>query len=149
MKQGYDQKLVDKQLEKVDKLVRDDLLQEKDEEQDPKGILLILTYNRFLPNLTAVVGKNWNILETSKNLQELFQEHPITAFQRNKNLKEIIGGTYIENDIQKINAFHVYRAQGLYVASKCWKQTHSWVNRQSEHLTFFLTLTVKVNTLFI
>ena len=58
MKQGYDQKLVDKQLEKVDKLVRDDLLREKDEEQDPKGILLILTYNRFLPNLTAVVGKN-------------------------------------------------------------------------------------------
>ena len=63
LKQGYDQKLVDEQLEKVDKLVRDDLLQEKDQEQqDPKGIPLILTYNRFLSNLTAVVRKNWNIL---------------------------------------------------------------------------------------
>ena len=63
LKQGYDEKLVDEQLKRVDKLVRDDLLQEKDQEQqDPKGIPLILTYNRFLSNLTAVVRKNWNIL---------------------------------------------------------------------------------------
>ena len=59
LKQGYDQELVDEQLEKVDKLVRDDPLQEKDQEQqDPKRTPLILTYNRFLPNLTAVVRKN-------------------------------------------------------------------------------------------
>ena len=105
MKQGYDQKLVDEQLEKVDKLVRDDLLQEKDQEQqDPKGISLILTYSRFLPNLTAVVCENWNILQTNKNLRELFQEQPITAFKRNKNLKEIIGSTRIENGkVKKLN----------------------------------------------
>ena len=73
MKQGYDQKLVDEHLEKVDKLVRDDLLQEKDQEQqDPKRIPLILTYSRFLLNLTAVTCKNWNILHTNKNLPELF-----------------------------------------------------------------------------
>ena len=59
LEQGDDQKLVDEQSEKFDKLVRDDLLQEKDqEEQDPKRIPLILTYNRFLSNLTAVVRKN-------------------------------------------------------------------------------------------
>ena len=59
LKHGDDQKLVDEQLEKADKLVRDDLLQEKDqEEQDQIRIPLILTYNRFLPNLTAVVRKN-------------------------------------------------------------------------------------------
>ena len=37
LKQGYDQRLVDEQLEEVNKLVRDNLLQEKDQEQqDPK-----------------------------------------------------------------------------------------------------------------
>ena len=96
LKQGYHQKLVNEQLEKVDKLVRDDLLKEKDQEQqDPKCISLILTYSPFLLNLTAVVHKNWNILQTNKNLWELFQEHPITAFKRNTNLKEIIGSTRI------------------------------------------------------
>ena len=79
LKQGYPQKLVDEQLEKVDKLVRDALLQEKDQEQqDPKRIPLVLTYNRFLPNLTVVVRKNWNILQSNKSLWELFQEQPIT-----------------------------------------------------------------------
>ena len=98
MKQGYDQKLVDKQLEKFDKLARDDLLQEKDKKnKDPKRIPLILTYNRFLLNLQT-------ILQTSKNLRELFQEHPITAFKRNKNLKEIVGGTCIKNSkVKKLN----------------------------------------------
>ena len=106
MKQGNAQKFVDEQLEKVDKLVRDDLLQEKDQEQqDPKPIPLILTYNRFLPNLTAIVRKNWNILQTNKSLRELFEEQPITAFTRNKNLKEITGGTRIEND--KVKKFNI------------------------------------------
>ena len=56
LKQGYDQKLVDEQLEKVHKLVRDDLPQEKYlEKQDLRRIPLILTYSRFLLNLTVVV----------------------------------------------------------------------------------------------
>ena len=61
LKQGYDQKLVDVQLEKVHKLVRG--------QQDPKRIPLILTYNRFLPNFTAVARKNWNIFQTNKVYQ--------------------------------------------------------------------------------
>ena len=112
LKQGYDQKLIDKQLEKVDKLVRDDLQQEKDQEQqDPKRIPLILTYNRFLSNLKAVVRKSWNILQTNKSLRELFQEQPITAFKRNKNLKVF--------PLEQENALYVYRAQELYLATKC------------------------------
>lgn len=64
----------------------------------------ILTHNQFLSNLRAVFCKNWNILQTNKNLLELFQEHPNTAFKRNKNLKEIIGGTRVENGgTKKIN----------------------------------------------
>ena len=81
-KQGYDQKLVDEKLEKVDEFERDDLLQEKDQEQqDPKSIPLMLAYNRLLPNPTAVVRKNFNILRTNKNLRKLLKEHPITAFK--------------------------------------------------------------------
>ena len=106
MKQAYVQKLVDEQIEKVDKLVRDDLLQEKDKkQQDPKRTPLIFTCSQFLPNLTAVVHKTWNILHTNKKLRELFQEHPITAFKRNKNLKEIIRSTRIENG--KVKKFNI------------------------------------------
>ena len=54
--------------------------------------------------MTGVVRKNWNIFQINKNLQELFQEHPITTFKRIKNLKEIVGGIRIKNDkVKKIN----------------------------------------------
>ena len=46
LKKGYNQKLADEHSEKVDKLVKDNLLQEKDQEQqDQKCIPSILTYN--------------------------------------------------------------------------------------------------------
>ena len=48
LRQGYDRKFINEQLEKVGKLVRDNVLQEKDQEQqDSKRIPLILTYNNF------------------------------------------------------------------------------------------------------
>ena len=101
MKQGYDQRLVDEPSEKVNKLARDGRLQEKDQ-QDQKRVPLI--YNQFLPNLTAVVCKNRNILQTNKNLRELFQEHPIKAFKGNKNLKKLIGATGIKSGkVKKCN----------------------------------------------
>ena len=108
--QGYDQKLDDQQLENVDKLVREDVLQGKDQEQqDSKPISLILTYIRFLPKLTAVVRKK-KIIQTNKNLRELFQKPSITAFKRNKNLKIIIGGTRIKNG--KVKKFSISSRTG-------------------------------------
>ena len=71
-------KTVVEQLENVDKLVREDLLQEKERGQQDR---IPLTYNGFSPNLAAAVHKNWNILQTNKNLQELYQEHSIITLR--------------------------------------------------------------------
>ena len=131
LKQGYDQKLVDEQLEKVDKLVRDDLLQERDQErQDLIRIPLILTYNRLLPNLTAVVRENWNILQTNKNLRNYSKSTQSQPLRKQKSKGNNRKYTYrkwqCSKKIQKIqfpleqeNAPHFYWAQELYVATKC------------------------------
>ena len=90
MKQGYDKKLVDEQLEKVDKLVRDNLLQEKDQEQqDPKRILLLL-----IPNLTPVVRENWNILKPTKiygNYSKNSQSQPLRETVKKLNIPSRTG----------------------------------------------------------
>ena len=44
-----------------------------------------------------------------------------------------------EFPLEQENALHVYQGQELDVATKWWQQTHSRVNRQSEHLKFSLT----------
>ena len=61
-----------------------------------------------------------------QNLQELFQEHPITAFKRNKNVKEIITSTHTENrkvknsiiPLEQENTFHVHGG----ARTKCYNQ---------------------------
>ena len=75
------QKPVDVQLEKVHKLVRDDILQEKDrEQQDPKRILLTVTYNRFnrtLQQLFANIGTSFKLTKLNGNYSKNTQPQPL------------------------------------------------------------------------
>ena len=41
--------------------------------------------------------KHWHLLHINPNLAEIFQNPPILAFRRNKNLRDIIGTKLIEN----------------------------------------------------
>ena len=50
-----------------------------------------------MPNISNIVRKHWSILNICKTVQGLFQEGPITAFKRNRNLKELIRSNCIEN----------------------------------------------------
>ena len=76
------------------------LPQKKKKKKNP----LLLTYSRSLPNISKVVRKHWNILFMNKTFKEIFQNELVTAFRRNKNLKEIIGSNKIEhNKVKKHN----------------------------------------------
>ena len=69
-----------------------------------KKIPLVLTYSRSLPNISKVVRKHWNILSINKAFKEVFQNEPVADFERNKNLKELIGNNKIEdNKVKKHN----------------------------------------------
>ena len=72
------------------------LLRQKMQKKSDR-IPLVITYNRFLSNITKTIWKNWNILQINKNLKEIVKNEPITAFKRNKNIQEIIGTYWIEN----------------------------------------------------
>ena len=61
-------------------------------------IALTLTFSRFCPNISKVIRKYWNLLEINESLKEIFNCQPVTAFKRNKNLKELIGSNKIEKN---------------------------------------------------
>ena len=65
-----------------------------------------------MPNISITVWKHWNVLNISKTFQGLLQEEPITAFKRNRNLKEIIESNCIENG-------KVIRAKNTFTVGKC------------------------------
>ena len=79
------------------------MLKEKVREKTKQTCIpLTLTYNRFCPNTSKMIRNYWNLLAINKSLKEIFNCQPITAFRRNKNLKELIGGNKIEkNKVKK------------------------------------------------
>ena len=87
---------------------------------------LVLIYSRSPPNISEVVRKHRNILSINKAFKEIFQNEPVTAFRRNKNLKDLIGSNKFEqNKVKKHNnimkkgkASRVQQIIGHFVASK-------------------------------
>ena len=46
-------------------------------------------------------SKNWNIISVNESLNRVFQNKLVIASKCNKNLKELIGSSKIENNILK------------------------------------------------
>ena len=95
-KSGYDRSLIEQQINKSNLQGREQLLKAKKKET-ATNIPLSLKYNRTLPKIKEIVMKPWNLLHIKPNLAEIFQNPPILAFRRNKNLRDIIGTKFIEN----------------------------------------------------
>ena len=96
LERGYKEDTLNSQMATVKDLNRNDVLK-KQETKNTNKIPLLLTYNRTLPNMKAIVEQYWNILQINTDLQPVFQTKPMIAYKRNKNLKEIIGGNTIVN----------------------------------------------------
>ena len=53
--------------------------------------------------------KHWHFLHIDPNIAEIFQNSPILAFRRNKNLRDIIGTKLIEKAKSKGNLRTKYK----------------------------------------
>ena len=137
IQQGYCSQLLTNHIQKIEQLDRTELLKEKSSTttNEPR-IPLLLTYNRFLPNISNIVQRNWSILQINKDLREVFQNAPITAFKRNKNLKELIGGNKIENN--RVKKADNTTKQGK--CSPCYVNNRTMCCKQVKTTTYFKSL---------
>ena len=94
---GYKEELLEEKFARVYQVDRKNLLSYRDKENDTK-LKFITKYNKNLPNIRQVINDNWSILLTNDKVAEVFTEKPIIAFKRNKNLKDMIGGTKLLNN---------------------------------------------------
>ena len=85
---------------------------------------LVMTYNRFLPNITKTIRKNQNILQINKNCKAIFKSEPIAAFKRNKNIQD----TTTKFKSQLIN--------------KTWKTFHNSTCTTEEYAIYFMKGTI-------
>ena len=76
------------------------MLKQKVREKTKQACIPVtLTYTRLYSNIGKVIWKHWNLLELNESLKEIFNCQWITAFRRNKNLKELTGSNKIEKKI--------------------------------------------------
>ena len=90
IERGYKQQEINEGIERTKTLDRKKLLQEKAKKQSNR-IPLVLTYNRTLPNVKRAISNNWNLLHINQEFKDVFQEPPILAFRRNRNLYDLLG----------------------------------------------------------
>ena len=62
-KQGHHRSLINECLERISLLNRIDLITGKDTRNKSDRIPLVIGYNQFLPNITEIIRKNWNIVQ--------------------------------------------------------------------------------------
>ena len=63
VKQGHHRSLINEYLERISLLNRIDLITGKDTRNKSDRIPLVIGYNKFLPNITEIIRKNWNIVQ--------------------------------------------------------------------------------------
>ena len=97
---GYKEAQVEEQFVKIQQIQREDLLTYSDNKEDHR-LKFITKYNRNLPDIRTIINDNWSILATNDKLAKTFKDKPILTFQRNKNLKDLIGGNKLQNN-QKV-----------------------------------------------
>ena len=91
---GYPGNKLNEQKERTIDIDRTDLLQDK-EKRESKRIPFTTTFNKELPEIKSIVNKHWHLLQTNRDIAPSFEERPVLAFRRNKNLRDILGQTHL------------------------------------------------------
>ena len=99
---GYPLKKLENQRKRANELNRADLLK-AGKIRNERKIPFTTTYNTELPRITHVINKHWHLLKTNPEIATAFEDKPVLAFRRNKNLRDILGQTHLSRN-RKITA---------------------------------------------
>ena len=90
-KRVYSENLVNEKVDKMKNMKRKQLLS-TNKRTEQNSIPLLITYNRYLGNISIIITKNWNILQISPTLHKVFGKKTLITYKRNRNLGELRGG---------------------------------------------------------
>ena len=95
IKKGYPETMVIEEIQKATNQDRTRLLN-KEKTETGNHLTLCVTYSKTIPNIKTILEKHWHILNVSPELKKVFENKPLLNFRKNKNLRQLIGGSAIE-----------------------------------------------------
>ena len=144
---GYESAVIDENILKTNAITREELLREKEKNVSNPKLPFITTFNKTLPNIREKIDSNWNTLKINQKISKAFQEKPLVAFRRNRNLQDLIGGnTILNNKVVRLNlskgsSSRCNRGYG----SKCCKQVMQTTSFRSTITGRTYTIREKMN----
>ena len=86
--------------EKIQKATNQDIagLLNKEKTETGNHLTLCATYNKTLPNIKTILEKHWYTLNVNPELKNVFENKPLSAFHKSKNLRQLIGRNTIEKN---------------------------------------------------
>ena len=90
MERDYKPGLIDAAIEKAKAIPRDEALKKVNTEKQNKRPVFVVTYDPRLPSISNIVQKHWRTMTKDPYLKQIFQEPPLIAYKRPKNIKDLI-----------------------------------------------------------
>ena len=89
-KRGYAGRFVESQLQRVDSQKRETLLEPKPKSAKQSRVPLVMTFSKLLPDARNILRKHSKVLYRSDRMKGVFDELPILAYRRDKNLCDVL-----------------------------------------------------------
>ena len=86
----YPESVIEKELCKVDKMSREQVLRGVPLKRKNDRVPMALTYSRFLPNIPALLKRNRHLLHRSERMRSIFTTDSMVAYKRGRNLKDML-----------------------------------------------------------
>ena len=102
---------------------------------------MVTTYNPHITFIAEIANRNWHFLQSKESLARIFQEPPLVAYRRPKNLRDILVSTKLKSKTTRANS-----TTGS--CGPCSKPKCSWFSRINETFTFTGTQDSKVFDIF-
>jgi len=132
-KRGYSRKFVEQQLKKADQKDREGLLHNTRKKERMERVPLVLTYSSRLPDVRGIIRKNMPELQRSESMKKIFQEIPIVAYRRGRNLGDTLvhGKT---NRVMRDLTTSVVRCQKKCIVCDMLKRGQHWDDENREQI---------------
>ena len=99
LEREYTEKEVEEITHLEEKRDRTTLLQDQKfkKNKTKNRVNFITKYHKGLTNLNRILKKNWHLIKKSDDNKKIFSENPMIAFRRNKNIKELLIRSKLNN----------------------------------------------------
>ena len=95
---GYSRRLLKREVNRVRNILRQEALKPRPQNNQSARTPFVITFNPALPNASATVRKNLNILHSSARCKQTFSPPPVVAYKRTPNLRDLLVRTQLRDN---------------------------------------------------